>query len=344
MKIAIDAMGGDHGPPVTIGGLTDALNLFPELEATVFGLEESTLPHLKNHGLIRNNRVDFEHSSEIVKMDDKPAIALRSKKDSSMRRAIDSVKSGGSNACVSAGNTGALMGIARFVLKTMPGISRPAICGTMPGIEKTTKLLDLGANVDCSSEDLLGFAIMGSVLARFTSGIEQPRVALLNIGMEQIKGNEQIRKASEILEKSHINYVGYVEGDDIFKGSVDVIVCDGFIGNIALKASEGAAKMLSEIAKEEYSKNLLTKLSGLLSLPVLGQLKERVDPRRHNGASLLGLKGTVVKSHGSADELSFSHAIQVAISETKQKIPEKIGELMGETEFALGDSSNARKS
>ena len=329
MKIAIDAMGGDHGPVVTLAGLSNSVSAHPDLEATVFGSEDSVLPFLKKYALLKNDRIDFVHTTEIVKMDDKPAIALRSKKDSSMRRAIDAVKDGSCNACVSAGNTGALMGIARFVLKTMPGISRPAICGTMPGIKKSTKLLDLGANVDCGSEDLLGFGIMGSVLARYTSEIENPTVALLNIGMEEIKGNEQIRKASEILEESNINYIGYVEGDDIFKGTVDVIVCDGFIGNIALKSSEGVAKMLSSIAREEYRKNLITKMSGFLSLPVLNNLKKRLDPRRHNGASLLGLKGTVVKSHGSADELSFANAIEVARYESTRMIPDQIGKLMG---------------
>ena len=329
MKIAIDAMGGDHGPVVTLAGLSHSISTHPDLEATVFGSEDKVLPFLKKYALLQSNRIDFIHTTETVKMDDKPAIALRSKKDSSMRRAIDAVKNGNCSACVSAGNTGALMGIARFVLKTMPGISKPAICGTMPGIKKSTKLLDLGANVDCSSEDLLGFAIMGSILARYTSGVERPTVALLNIGMEEIKGNEQIRKTSEILEDSNINYIGYVEGDDIFKGTVDVIVCDGFIGNIALKSSEGVAKMLSSIAREEYHKNLITKMSGLLSLPVLNNLKKRLDPRRHNGASLLGLKGTVVKSHGSADELSFANAIEVARYESTRKIPDQIGNLMG---------------
>ncbi len=328
MKIAIDAMGGDHGPVVTLAGLSHSISTHPELEATVFGSEDKVLPFLKKYALLKSSRVNFVHTTETVRMDDKPAVALRSKKDSSMRRAIDAVKNGNCSACVSAGNTGALMGIARFVLKTMPGISKPAICGTMPGIKKSTKLLDLGANVDCSSEDLLGFAIMGSILARYTSGIERPTVALLNIGMEEIKGNEQIRKTSEILEESNINYIGYVEGDDIFKGTVDVIVCDGFIGNIALKSSEGVAKMLSNIAREEYQKNLITKMSGLLSLPVLNNLKKRLDPRRHNGASLLGLKGTVVKSHGSADELSFANAIEVARYESTRKIPDQIGNLM----------------
>ena len=329
MKIAIDAMGGDHGPVVTLAGLSNSISNHPDLEATVFGSEDKVLPFLKKYALLKNDRIDFVHTTEIVKMDDKPAVALRSKKDSSMRRAIDAVKNGSCGACVSAGNTGALMGIARFVLKTMSGISRPAICGTMPGIKKSTKLLDLGANVDCSSEDLLGFAIMGSVLARYTSEIDNPTVALLNIGMEEIKGNEQIRRASEILEESHINYIGYVEGDDIFKGTVDVIVCDGFIGNIALKSSEGVANMLSSIAREEYHKNLITKMSGFLSLPVLNNLKKRLDPRRHNGASLLGLKGTVVKSHGSADELSFANAIEVAHYESTREIPNQIGNLMG---------------
>ena len=339
MKIAIDAMGGDFGPVVTIAGLARSLKMHNDLEAQIYGVEELTLPQLRDSGLIKSSRIDFFHSSETIAMDDKPAMALRSKKDSSMRRAVDSVKMETTDACVSAGNTGALMGIARFVLKTLPGISKPAICGTMPGVNATSKLLDLGANVDCSSEDLLGFAIMGSVLTQFTSGVNKPTVALLNIGQEEIKGNEQIKRTAEILDRSNINYVGFVEGNDIYNGVVDVIVCDGFIGNVALKASEGAAKLLTEVARDEYRRNVVTKLIGALSLPVLKRLKQRVDPRRHNGASLLGLRGTVVKSHGSADELSFSNAIEVAFSETEQKIPKKIGSMLEENEaISLGGS------
>ena len=339
MKIAIDAMGGDFGPVVTIAGLARSLKMHNDLEAQIYGVEELTLPQLRDSGLIKSSRIDFFHSSETIAMDDKPAMALRSKKDSSMRRAVDSVKMETTDACVSAGNTGVLMGIARFVLKTLPGISKPAICGTMPGVNATSKLLDLGANVDCSSEDLLGFAIMGSVLTQFTSGVNKPTVALLNIGQEEIKGNEQIKRTAEILDRSNINYVGFVEGNDIYNGVVDVIVCDGFIGNVALKASEGAAKLLTEVARDEYRRNVVTKLIGALSLPVLKRLKQRVDPRRHNGASLLGLRGTVVKSHGSADELSFSNAIEVAFSETEQKIPKKIGSMLEENEaISLGGS------
>ena len=264
--------------------------------------------------------INFIHTEEVVNSNDKPSFALRAKKQSSMRLAINSIKEHKNVACVSAGNTGALLGIARFVLKTLPGVSKPAICGVLPGINKVTRVLDLGANIECSAEDLRSFAIMGSVLSRSAGGIQQPTVGLLNIGEEEVKGNDVIKATAELLADSDLNYCGFVEGDDILK-EADVIVCDGFVGNVALKAGEGAAKLLSGIAREEFSKIFSQKMSYLLAKKVTANLKNRVDHRNYNGASLLGLRGTVVKSHGSADSVSFQKAIMVAVNEAPKKCP-----------------------
>jgi glycerol-3-phosphate acyltransferase PlsX len=241
-----------------------------------------------------------------------------------MRFAIDRVKHGDAHAAVSAGNTGALMAIARFVLKTIPGIDRPAICGTMPGIHGATHMLDLGANVDSSSEELFRFAVMGSVLASAIANKKSPTVALLNIGEEEIKGNDRVKQTSALLEASDLNYFGFVEGDDIFKGKVDVVVCDGFVGNVALKSSEGVARMLTQFARDEFTRNSFTKLAALVARPTLTAIRNRADPGRYNGASLLGLRGIVVKSHGSADIASFANAIDVAVAEVENNVPERI--------------------
>ncbi len=256
-------------------------------------------------------------------MDESPAQALRAKKDSSMRVAINLVKQGEADACVSAGNTGALMATARFVLKTLPGIDRPAICTTLPTVHGHTRMLDLGANVDSKAEHLLQFAVMGSVLAT-VNGIDQPRVGLLNIGEEDIKGNEQVKEAVRLLAASDLHYIGFVEGDGIFLDEVDVVVCDGFVGNVALKSSEGVAKLIRHYMTQEFKRNPLTRLAGLVALPVLRALGRKIDPRRYNGASLLGLQGIVVKSHGGADALAFANAIQVAMLEAERKVPQQI--------------------
>ncbi|MGR9092710.1 MAG: phosphate acyltransferase PlsX, partial [Gammaproteobacteria bacterium] len=243
-----------------------------------------------------------------------------------MRYAIGLVKHGEANAAVSAGNTGALMAIARFVLKTLPGIDRPAICGTMPGINGATHMLDLGANVDSSSEELFRFAVMGSVLASAIENKTAPTVALLNIGEEEIKGNDRVKQTAALLEASDLNYFGFVEGDDIFKGKVDVVVCDGFVGNVALKSSEGVARMLMQFARDEFTRGVFRKFSALLAKPALTAMRNRADPGRYNGASLLGLKGIVIKSHGSADAASFANAIDVAVMEIQNKVPERISD------------------
>jgi glycerol-3-phosphate acyltransferase PlsX len=257
-------------------------------------------------------------------MDELPSKALRNKKDSSMRVAIDLVKAGEANACVSAGNTGALMATSRFVLKMLPNVDRPAIITALPSIEGQTYMLDLGANVDCAAEHLFQFAVMGSELVSVVEDLPTPRIGLLNIGQEEIKGNEQVKRAHELLAASSLNYVGYVEGDDIYKGGTDVIVSDGFVGNVALKSSEGVAKMISHFMKQAFRKNLLTKVAGLIALPVLRSFRHRIDPRRYNGASLLGLRGVVIKSHGGADELAFANAISIARKEALKDVPSRI--------------------
>jgi glycerol-3-phosphate acyltransferase PlsX len=257
-------------------------------------------------------------------MDEAPSSALRGKKDSSMRVAINLVKEGKADACVSAGNTGALMATGRFVLKTLSGIDRPAIISALPSIEGHTHVLDLGANIDCTSEHLFQFAVMGSVLATAVDNIEHPRVGLLNIGEEEIKGNDTVKIAAQLLAESELNYTGFVEGDDIYKGGTDVVVCDGFVGNVALKTSEGVAKMISHYMKEEFSRNILTKMVGLVTLPVLKSFRKKIDPRKYNGASLVGLRGIVIKSHGGADVVAFENAINIALVEVDKAVPQKI--------------------
>jgi glycerol-3-phosphate acyltransferase PlsX len=263
-------------------------------------------------------------------MHESPSKALRNKKDSSMRVAINLVKEGIAGACVSAGNTGALMAIAKFVLKTIPGIDRPAIIASVPSLNGHTHVLDLGANVDCSAEHLRQFAVMGYELVRSVDENPCPTVGLLNIGEEEIKGNEQVKQAAKLIADSHINFIGYVEGNDIYTGNVDIVVTDGFVGNVALKTSEGVAKMISHSIREAFGRNFLTKLAGLVALPVLQSFKKRIDPRQYNGASLVGLRGIVVKSHGNADRVAFAKAIEIAAREIENAVPERIGERVAE--------------
>jgi phosphate acyltransferase len=264
-------------------------------------------------------------------MDEPPAQATRHKKDSSMRVAVNLVKSGEAHACVSAGNTGALMAISRFVLKTLPGIDRPAIATVLPNMKRTnTYVLDLGANVDCTAEHLLQFGIMGAMLVAAVEHKERPSVGLLNIGAEDIKGNEAVKQAAGLLRASGLNFVGNVEGDDIYKGDVDVVVCDGFVGNVALKASEGVARMMATTLREEFSRNPLTRVAALMAMPVLRAFRHRLDPRRYNGASLLGLKGIVIKSHGSADTYAFGQALGNAVEEVRNDVPQRIAARMSQ--------------
>ena len=270
-------------------------------------------------------------ATEVVTMEDSAAVALRTKKKSSMRLAVNLVKDGEADACVSAGNTGALMAISKFVLKTVDGIDRPAIAAIIPAINGHTHMLDLGANVDSSATNLYQFALMGSILAQAVDGIERPRVALLNIGSEELKGNEQVKGAAPLLAQSSLNYTGFVEGNEIYTDRVDVVVCDGFVGNVSLKTSEGVARMVSHYLKQEFKSSLWNKLVGLIAYPILKSFGNRIDPRKYNGASLLGLRGVVVKSHGSADAIAFANAINIALLEIGMNVPEMIETRLGET-------------
>ncbi len=325
ITIAIDAMGGDHGPSVIIPAALAALKKQPDIKLILVGRREPLLEELARQQAGENLRLIVHHAPEVVEMDEPPAQALRSKKASSMRLAIDLVKQGEAQAAVSAGNTGALMATARFVLKTLPGIDRPAIVQTLPSIRGHTHVLDLGANVDCTPEQLVQFAIMGSILVSAIEGKSRPRVALLNVGQEDIKGNDTVKKAAELLRASHVNYVGYAEGNDIYTGDLDVVVCDGFVGNIALKTSEGLAHMIWHFVRYEFKRNWAVRLAGLVATPVLRALGRRFDSRRYNGATLIGLNGTVIKSHGGADAVAFEYAIFEALSEAQNQVPERIG-------------------
>lgn len=324
--VAIDAMGGDHGPHVTVPAALQALKRHSEINVILVGLTDAIEMELRVHGSSVGPRLRIHHASEVVTMDESPQSALKNKKDSSMRVAVNLVKSGEANACVSAGNTGALMAVARYVLKTLPGIDRPAIASTLPTLNGRTFVLDLGANVDCTAEHLLQFGIMGAMLCACVDHKENPTVGLLNIGSEVIKGNEVVKVAGELLRASHLNFYGNVEGNDIYTGTVDVVVCDGFVGNVALKASEGLAQMMRTFVTQEFTRNLLTRLSALLAMPVLNAFKKRVDHRRYNGASFLGLNGLVVKSHGSADSFAFGFAIDQAVEEASSGVLRRISE------------------
>ncbi len=328
VTIAIDCMGGDHGPAVTVPAALSFLRSHPDANAILVGREEAMQPHLGAALSDFGPRLKLQPASEVVTMDDPPAIAMRNKKDSSMRVAIDLVKAGQASAAVSAGNTGALMAISRFVLKTLPGIDRPAIASVLSSMKGHTYVLDLGANVDCSAEHLLQFGIMGAMLVAAVEHVERPRVGLLNIGEEAIKGNEIVKEASELLRNSGLNFCGNVEGDDIYKGTAEVVVCDGFVGNVALKTSEGLAQMLGAFLREEFSRNWLSKLAALVALPVLKRFKHRVDHRRYNGAPLLGLRGVVLKSHGSADALGFENALARAAEAAANSLIERISDRM----------------
>jgi len=320
-RIAVDCMGGDHGPRVTVPAALTFLATHPDAEMILVGPKEALEHQLTASGQSFPGRVRIVHAPEIVAMDEPPASALRGKRESSMRIAIDLVKSGAADGCVSAGNTGALMAMARFVLKMLPGIERPAIASVMPTQRGHTLMLDLGANVNCSAEQLLQFAVMGSALASAMDHSERPTVGLLNIGEEDIKGNDVVKEAAELLRASGLNYYGNIEGDDIYKGTTDVVVCDGFVGNVALKTSEGLAQMLAVYLREEFKRSVFTRLAALLALPVINSFKRRVDHRRYNGASLLGLRGIVVKSHGSADTFAFGFAIERAYEEARSALP-----------------------
>ena len=322
--IALDSMGGDHGPQVVVPAAISALQKHADLNLFLVGDQAQIEAQLETVPSDLTQRIEIHHTTQIVGMSERPAQALRTKKDSSMRVAINMVKEDRAQACVSAGNTGALMATAKYVLHTLAGIDRPAINTTLPALNGHTHMLDLGANVDCKAENLFQFAVMGSVLASAVDDIESPRVGLLNVGQEAIKGNDQVKEANKLLEGTSLNYIGYVEGDDIFCGDVDVVACDGFVGNISLKTSEGVAHLISDFAKRAFTRNLFTKFIGLLATPVLKEFKRNIDPRRYNGATLLGLQGIVIKSHGGADAYSFEHAISIAYLEATKSVPQLI--------------------
>lgn len=322
ITVSVDCMGGDHGPSVTLAACRRFLALHPDARLLLVGKPEVLTGWT-------DPRAQVVAASEVVEMDDPLEVALRKKKDSSMRVAIEQVRDGQAQVAVSAGNTGALMAIARYVLKTMDGIDRPAIAGQMPNFKGGgTTMLDLGANVDCTPEHLLQFAVMGSALVSVLQDKAQPTVGLLNIGEEAIKGNEIIKKTAELLRSAansgDLNFHGNVEGNDIFKGTVDIVVCDGFVGNVALKASEGLATMVGGFLKAEFSRNVFTKTAALLAYPILTAFKKRVDHRRYNGAALLGLRGLVFKSHGSADELAFENALNRAYDAARNQLLDRV--------------------
>lgn len=323
ITVAIDCMGGDHGPRVTVPAALGFVRDHADVRVILVGVAESIRPFVGDAAV---GRVAIRHASEVVAMGESPSLALRTKKDSSMRVAVNLVKLGEADACVSAGNTGALMAISRFVLKMLPGIDRPAICAVLPTLTGHTHVLDLGANVDCSPEHLLQFGIMGASLVSAVEHRDRPTVGLLNIGEEEIKGNDVVKRAAELLWQSGLNFIGNVEGDGLYKGEADVIVCDGFVGNVALKASEGLAQLLATFLRQEFKRSLWTKLAALVAMPVVGSFKRRVDHRQYNGASLLGLKGIVVKSHGSADSFAFGHALQRAAEEARSGVLARISE------------------
>jgi len=339
-------MGGDHGPSATLPACKSFLASHPKAEVILVGTEAALAPA---NGWERCQRVI---ATEVVAMDDPIEVAMRRKKDSSLRVAISQVKAGDddavAHACVSAGNTGALMAVARYLLKTVDGIDRPAIAAYLPNAKgRYTQVLDLGANVDCTAEHLLQFAVMGTALASALSGDENPSVGLLNIGEEAIKGSDTIKRAAELLRTAaadgHLNFHGNVEGNDIFKGTTDIVVCDGFVGNVMLKTSEGLAAMLGGMIREEFGRNLFTKLAALASLPVLNHFKARVDHRRYSGGALLGLKGLVFKAHGSSDAFAFEHALARAYDAARNRLLERVHDRILETLQAMptaADESN----
>ena len=332
-RIAVDVMGGDGGPKIIMPSVKEFLLANEDVKVDLYGDKKiiSNFLDIFDSQLLKN--IEIIHTDEKVLSEDSPSHALRHKKKSSMSLAIQSVKVNKAQACVSAGNTGALMAISRFILGTLDGIDRPAIESMLPSLSGHTHVLDLGANIGCKAEHLYQFAVMGSVLAMVLDDNSNPTVGLLNVGEESIKGNLQVKEANDLLINSKLNYVGFVEGDDIFCGDIDVIVCDGFVGNIALKTSEGIAKFISSKLKSEFKKTIFTKMAGLSSAKVLNSFKKVVDPRRYNGASLLGLKGIIIKSHGGADSFAFNNSLQIALKEVKKDVPKcidtKLREILG---------------
>ena len=320
-------MSGDLGAEVVVRAAHASLEKYRQIELILVG-DESGLRDLVTRIIGEDSRLRIVHASEVVEMSDAPAEAVRKKKDSSMRVAIDLVKSGEAQACVSAGNTGALMATSKFVLKMLPGIDRPAIIAELPSMHGSIHMLDLGANAECTAEQLFQFAVMGSIVTADIRRIEKPRVALLNIGAEDTKGNDVVREAAALVQASTLNYVGFIEGNDLFNGKADVVVTDGFSGNVALKAMEGIVGLVKHHMKREFTRNWMSRLQALLARPVLKRIAEETDSRSYNGATLVGLNGIVIKSHGSADAYAFQHAIDTAVVEVRNQVPQQIGSLL----------------
>ncbi len=325
--IALDAMSGDLGAEVVVRAAVASLSRHPDLNFILVG-DEAELSSLVGNIAGDHPRLSIRHASEVVEMTDAPADAVRRKKDSSMRVAIDLVKAGDAEACVSAGNTGALMATAKFVLKMLPGIDRPAIMAELPTTGRSLHMLDLGANTICTADHLFQFAVMGSIVSADVAGIERPRIALLNIGEEAGKGNDVVRDAAAMLDASTLNYVGFIEGNDLFKDKADVVVTDGFSGNIALKAMEGMVGLMKWYLRRAFTRNLYSKLVSLVARPVLNAVSRESDSRNYNGATLVGLNGIVIKSHGGADSYAFQHAIDTAVVEVENNVPQQIGKLL----------------
>lgn len=346
VQITIDCMGGDHGPSVTVPAAINFIRRHDDAELILVGVEGTITSLLSRLKAGDQPRIRVVGASEVVTMDDSIEVALRRKKDSSMRVALNLVKEGQASACVCAGNTGALVAVSRYVLKTLPGIERPALATVMPNEHGFTTMLDLGANVDCEPQHLLQFAEMGHALVSAIEGKERPTIGLLNIGEEVLKGNEVIRRAGELLRASTLNFYGNVEGNDIYKGTTDIVVCDGFVGNVALKTSEGLAQMLVKMIKEEFGRSWASKLAALLAWPVLSRLKKRVDHRRYSGAALLGLRGLVIKSHGSADAYAFEYAIQRGYDAVKNGVQQRLAQALEDNKntSSLGEAAQSLSS
>jgi glycerol-3-phosphate acyltransferase PlsX len=326
LTLALDAMGGDFAPDMVIKGAAAILPRFPQVRFILFGDAEQIEPLLRKYPALRD-RSELRHTKDKIGSEDKPSQALRRGRNSSMRLAIDAVAKGEAQAVVSAGNTGALMAMAKFVLRTLPGIERPALASFFPTLKGETVMLDLGANVECDARNLVQFAVMGANLAHSALGRHRPRVGLLNVGVEELKGNDAVRGAADLLravQNPPFEFVGFVEGDDITKGEVDVIVTDGFTGNVALKTAEGTAKLMGTLMRAAFQRSFLTKLGYLLAYSGLAMLKARIDPRFYNGGVMLGLNGIAVKSHGGTDEVGFAAAVEVAIDMAQDRLIERI--------------------